>query len=194
MDIDAVRAAAAVLICPVKIPGGGVYMGDMHALQGDGEIAGHTCDVAGTVTLQVHLIKGSPSTGPSCCPCRRTCRSWRRPSPKPNGERAAALAARWGVAEPEDSLPISVSARPRHELLGDRQRPAARRGPAGHGGPGGQEPGHRSAVRIEIGRAPGVVQVTFRAPTAALERVGLAELAREQYGRSRPCRSPSASG
>ena len=33
MDIDAVRAGA-VLVCPVKVPGGGVYMGDMHALQG----------------------------------------------------------------------------------------------------------------------------------------------------------------
>ena len=52
LDIDAVRAGAT-LICPVKIPGGGVYLGDMHAMQGDGEIAGHTADVAGTVTLQV---------------------------------------------------------------------------------------------------------------------------------------------
>src|SRR5215211_3778513 len=57
MDIDAVRAGA-ILVCPVKVPGGGVYMGDMHALQGDGEIAGHTCDVSGTVTLQVELLKG----------------------------------------------------------------------------------------------------------------------------------------
>ncbi|MFN8111224.1 MAG: acetamidase, partial [Thermoleophilia bacterium] len=35
---------------------------------------------------------------------------------------------------------------------------------------------------IEIGRAPGVVQVTFLAPVVALERCGLAALAREQYG------------
>ena len=32
MDIDAVRAGA-ILICPVKTAGGGVYLGDMHALQ-----------------------------------------------------------------------------------------------------------------------------------------------------------------
>ena len=57
MDVDAVRAGA-ILVCPVKLPGGGVYLGDMHALQGDGEIAGHTCDVSGTVTLQVEVIKG----------------------------------------------------------------------------------------------------------------------------------------
>ena len=57
LDIDAVRAGA-ILVCPVKVPGGGVYLGDMHALQGDGEIAGHTCDTAGTVTLQVEVLKG----------------------------------------------------------------------------------------------------------------------------------------
>ena len=35
---------------------------------------------------------------------------------------------------------------------------------------------------IEIGRAPGVVQVTFRAPVDALAARGLDGLAREQYG------------
>ncbi|MEA2224598.1 MAG: formamidase, partial [Solirubrobacteraceae bacterium] len=35
---------------------------------------------------------------------------------------------------------------------------------------------------IEIGRAPGVVQVTFRAPLQALAARGLDDLAREQYG------------
>jgi acetamidase/formamidase len=52
MDINRVREGA-ILLCPVKVPGGGVYMGDMHAMQGDGEIAGHTADVAGMVTVQV---------------------------------------------------------------------------------------------------------------------------------------------
>lgn len=31
-----------MLICPVKVKGGGVYVGDVHAMQGDGEIAVHT--------------------------------------------------------------------------------------------------------------------------------------------------------
>jgi hypothetical protein len=34
---------------------------------------------------------------------------------------------------------------------------------------------------IEIGRAPGVVQVTFRAPAATLEAAGLLTYALEQY-------------
>ena len=35
---------------------------------------------------------------------------------------------------------------------------------------------------IEIGRHPGVVQVTFRAPVAKLAEKGLLALALEQYG------------
>ena len=35
---------------------------------------------------------------------------------------------------------------------------------------------------IQIGRHPGVVRVTFRAPLEALERRGLDGLAKEQYG------------
>jgi hypothetical protein len=35
---------------------------------------------------------------------------------------------------------------------------------------------------IEIGRHPGVVQVTFRAPLDRLERRGLLPLVRDQYG------------
>ena len=67
MDIDAVRPGA-ILVCPVKVDGGGVYLGDMHALQGDGEIAGHTCDVSGTVTLEVEVIKGLAIDGPVLFP------------------------------------------------------------------------------------------------------------------------------
>ncbi len=35
---------------------------------------------------------------------------------------------------------------------------------------------------IEIGRAPGVIQVTFLAPLAALDAVCLGDYARERYG------------
>jgi len=63
MDIDAVRPGT-IIVAPVKVAGAGVYMGDMHALQGDGEIAGHTMDVSGTVTLQVEVLKERELLGP----------------------------------------------------------------------------------------------------------------------------------
>jgi len=181
MDIDAVRAGA-VVICPVKIPGGGVYMGDMHALQGDGEIAGHTCDVSGTVTLQVHLIKGLGIDGPIVLPPAEDLPFLARPLSAGETAAAAALAARWGVAAPEDSLPVSVvGTGPDMNSAIDNglQRAADLLGMTV------PEVKNRATISgaIEIGRAPGVVQVTFRAPTAALDRVGLGRLAREQYGR-----------
>ncbi|MCC6832541.1 MAG: acetamidase/formamidase family protein [Thermoleophilia bacterium] len=181
MDIDAVRAGA-VVICPVKIPGGGVYMGDMHALQGDGEIAGHTCDVSGTVTLQVHLIKGLGIDGPIVLPPAEDLPFLARPLSAGEAAAAAALAARWGVAAPEDSLPVSVvGTGPDMNSAIDNglQRAADLLGMTV------PEVKNRATISgaIEIGRAPGVVQVTFRAPTAALDRVGLGRLAREQYGR-----------
>jgi formamidase len=63
MDNNKVRAGAT-LICPVKVEGAGVYLGDAHAMQSDGEIAGHTTDVAAITVLRVELIKGLGIDGP----------------------------------------------------------------------------------------------------------------------------------
>lgn len=67
MDINRVREGAT-LICPVKVPGGGVYIGNMHAMQGDGEIAGHTTEVSGIAQLQVHVLKKVHLEGPILLP------------------------------------------------------------------------------------------------------------------------------
>ena len=181
MDVDAVRAGA-IVICPVKLPGGGIYLGDMHALQGDGEIAGHTCDVSGTVTLQVEVIKGGLGIdGPVLLPMEDDLPFLARPLSEPERNRARALAAHWGLADVEESAPISVigtgpdlnsatdNGLERAAALLDITVPEVK---------------NRATITgaIEIGRHPGVVRVTFRAPMDALERCGLASYAREQYG------------
>jgi formamidase len=51
---------------------------------------------------------------------------------------------------------------------------------ARHDSAGGPQPGDRDGA-IEIGRAPGVIQVTFLAPLRRLDAVGLGTYAREQY-------------
>ena len=179
MDIDAVRAGA-ILVCPVKVPGGGVYMGDMHALQGDGEIAGHTCDVSGTVTLQVEVLKGLGIDGPVLFPVAEDLPFLARPLTPAERERALALGRRHGVTELEDSWPVSVvgtgpdlnsatdNGLARAAELFEMTVPEVR---------------NRATIAgaIEIGRHPGVVQVTFRAPADRLEARGLLGYAREQY-------------
>jgi formamidase len=180
MDIDAVRAGA-ILICPVKLPGGGVYMGDMHALQGDGEIAGHTCDVSGTVSLQVEVIKGLGIDGPLLFPLEEDLPFLARPLSGAERARAEALAKAWGIDALEESAPISViGTGPDLNSATDNGLERAAR-LLGMEVP---EVKNRATVAgaIEIGRHPGVVQVTFRAPLERLEQRELVPYVREQYG------------
>ena len=179
MDCDAVRAGS-ILVCPVKVDGGGVYLGDMHALQGDGEIAGHTADVSGTVTLQVHLIKGLNLDGPLLFPVQEDLPFLAQPLSEAERAQAEVVAQEWGV-EMEESMPISVigtgpdlnsaveNGLQRAADLLDTTVP---------------EIMNRATITgaIEIARAPGVIQVSFRAPTAKLKEKGLLPFAQDQYG------------
>jgi acetamidase/formamidase len=180
MDIDAVRAGA-ILICPVKTPGGGIYLGDMHALQGDGEIAGHTCDVSGAVTLQVHLIKGLNIDGPLLLPVLEDLPYLARPLAPEERARAEEISRAWGLPALEESAPISVvGTGPDLNAATDNGLERAAR-LLGMTVP---EVKNRATITgaIEIGRHPGVVQVTFRAPLDKLEELGLAPYVRDQYG------------
>jgi formamidase len=180
MDIDAVRAGA-ILVCPVKLPGGGVYMGDMHALQGDGEIAGHTCDVSGTVTLQVEVLGGLGIDGPLLFPLVEDLPFLARPLSSDERARAQALGREWGLEAIEESAPISlVGSGPDLNTATDNGLARA----AELLGMEIPEVKNRATVAgaIEIGRHPGVVQVTFRAPLDRLEARGLLPYVREQYG------------
>lgn len=179
MDIDAVRAGA-ILIAPVKVPGAGVYMGDMHAGQGDGEIAGHTMDVAGSVTLQVEVVKHYPLDGPVLFPLLEDLPPLAKPfsaSEKAKGQR---LAEKWGVSHIEPLAPISVvgTAANLNDAIENGLERAAKLLKVSVA-----EIRNRATVNgaIEIGRAPGVIQVTFLAPLAKLDEVGLGDYAREQY-------------
>jgi formamidase len=179
MDIDAVRRGA-ILVCPVKVDGGGIYLGDMHALQGDGEIAGHTCDVSGTVTLEVEVIKGLNIDGPVLFPVAEDLPFLARPLTEEERIRALALARRHGMEALEETAPVSIvgtgpdlnaatdNGLARAAELLDMTVP---------------EVMNRATVTgaIEIGRHPGVVQVTFRAPADRLEARRLLTYAQEQY-------------
>jgi acetamidase/formamidase len=58
-NMDAPEARPGyTLYLPVNVPGALLYMGDGHAAQGDGEVAGTAIEVPLRVRLQVNLIKG----------------------------------------------------------------------------------------------------------------------------------------
>ena len=180
MDIDAVRPGA-ILIAPVKVKGAGVYMGDMHAAQGDGEIAGHTMDVSGSVTLQVEVLKNYPIDGPVLFPLFDDLPPLAKPFSAAERARAAQLAKSWGMETVEELAPISVigtGATLNIAIDNGLERAAQLLGMTV------PEVRNRATVNgaIEIGRAPGVIQVTFLAPLSRLDACGLGKYAREQYG------------
>lgn len=184
MDCDSVRAGA-ILICPVKVPGAGIYMGDMHALQGDGEIAGHTADVAGTVTLQVNVIKNLPIDGPILLPAPEDLPYLARPLTAAELAQARALAQKWGLNDVEKAAPISVigSGPDMNSAIDNGLNRAAQLLDVSV-----DEVRNRATISgaIEIARSPGVIQVTFQAPMDRLEQLGLMPYIQEQYGHLLP--------
>ena len=179
MDINLVREGA-ILICPVKVPGGGIYMGDMHAMQGNGEIAGHTTDVAGIVSLQVQVIKGLTLEGPLLLPVEEDLPYLAKPISLQEKEIAKNVASRWGVGELEESLPISIIGTGAN--LNEATEVGLQRA-ADLFGITVPEVMNRATITgsIEIGRHPGVVTITFLAPVKYLNNKGLTDLAKRQY-------------
>lgn len=179
MDIDAVREGA-ILICPVKVAGGGIYLGDMHAMQGDGEIAGHTTDVSGKARLRVSVLKNLGNDGPILLMRPDDLPPLARPLSA--SERAAAekLAQSWGMQGIEESGPISfvgTGANLNAATDNGLQRAAHLLGMSL------EEVMNRVTITggIEIGRHPGVVTITLLAPIQKLDELGLGTLVREQY-------------
>jgi formamidase len=179
LDIDSVREGA-ILVCPVKVAGGGVYLGDVHAMQGDGEIAGHTTDVSAEVTLQVGLLKGLGIGGPILLPPVEDLPYLARPLTSTEQEAARQLGDKFGQTMIEKTAPIQVVG------SGANLNEATDNGVtrlAELMGVSKEEVLNRVTISgaVEIGRLPGVVTVTTRVPLSRLEDLGLAGLVKDQY-------------
>lgn len=179
MDISRVREGATI-ICPVKVPGGGVYIGDMHAMQGDGEIAGHTTDVAGIVQLQVKVLKKVALEGPILLPNVEDLPYTAKPFTKDEKRRARELAEEFGVKQVEDAFPVSVigSGKTLNEATDNAISRAAKLFEMSE-----PEVLNRATITgsIEIGRHPGVVTATFQVPKTVLKKVRVYKTIKKQY-------------
>lgn len=180
MDTNSVREGA-ILICPVKVPGGGVYMGDMHAQQGNGEIAGHATDVAGEVELTVEVIKGLAIDGPILLQRPDDLPTLARPLSAQERADVQTLADYYGQTFVEDNGPITFIGSGAN--LNDATHNGLSRAAAVTGLPY-DEILNRATIAgsIEISRLPGTVRVTFLCPMTILEKLGIAHLVRAQYG------------
>lgn len=178
LDVDAVQAGA-LLIAPVKVPGAGIYAGDAHAMQGDGEVAGHTTDVTGEVTVRVNVLKGVQLEGPILLPQTAQLPPLARPWHASEWSHVTALARQYGI-EPEPVAPVQMigSAPTINEAaFNGFQRAAALFNMTI------EEVRNRVTITggVEIGRLPGMVQVSLQVPLHILERVGLASIVKTHY-------------
>jgi formamidase len=132
------------------------------------------------VTLQVSVIKGLKIDGPILLPVEEDLPHLAKPLSCGEKHALKSLAETWGVAKMEDDAPVCFigtgasmneaidNGLGRASSLLDMPLPEVK---------------NRATVAgaIEIGRAPGVVMVTFRCPVEKLERIGLMSFVRQQY-------------
>ncbi len=178
LDVDSVREGC-VVIAPVKVDGAGIYAGDVHAMQGDGEVAGHTADVSAETTVSVSVLKGLTLEGPILLPPEEDLPPLAKPWKKDEWEIVESVAKKNGI-EAEPVAPVQIIG------SGPTINEAAARGferAAKLFGMKLEEVLNRVTVTgaVEIGRLPGIVQVSMQVPLRILEKLGIADMVVEHY-------------
>ncbi|KYO64473.1 acetamidase/formamidase family protein [Thermovenabulum gondwanense] len=179
MDINEIREGT-MLIVPVKVPGAGIYIGDVHAMMGDGEIAGHTTDVSAEVIIEVKVLKGLKIEGPIVLPNLEDLPYLARPYTVEEKNKAFNLAQYYGFEVETEMYPLQVvgtGADLNKATINGLERMANLTGLSI------SEVKNRATITgdIQIGRLPGVVQVTMLTPSSILEKLNLLEIYKEQY-------------
>ncbi len=179
MDVNDVTEGS-LLIVPAKVPGAGIYVGDVHAMQGDGEIAGHTTDVSAEVTLEVEVLSGLHLEGPLLLTRPELIPPEARPLSEGALESARSLAQRLGFTLEEPTLPVGFIGS--GATINEATDCALRR-MAALTGYELDEVRNRCTIRgaIEIGRLPGVVVATTALPYDRLEAMGILDIVKRHY-------------
>ena len=180
LDTNEVRPGA-ILICPVKIDGGGVYIGDCHANQGDGELALHTTDITAEARVRVSVIKGLSLDGPLLLPVAEDLPFITRPFSKEELEAGERLGQRYQVSVQRSVGPVQlIGTGPTLNEAADnamqRASDVLQLTLA--------EVRNRCTITggVEIGRLPGVVQLNMLVPMEKLDALCIGSYVRQQYG------------
>jgi len=178
LDVDSVRAGA-ILIAPVKVKGAGIYAGDAHAMQGDGEVAGHTTDITAEVKVRVEVLKDFSLDGPILLPLEEDLPPLAKPWRKDEWDQITSLAKKYGI-EPEPVAPVQIigSGPTINDAAANGFQRAAKLFHMSV-----EEVRNRVTVTgaVEIGRLPGIVQVSMQVPIRILEELGIADLVTKHY-------------
>ncbi len=179
MDADEVREGA-VLLVPVKVPGAGIYIGDVHAMQGDGEIAGHTTDVSAEVELEVEVIKELNLDGPILLPNKEDLPFLAQPHDSDLREAARSLGEKFKTQLEEEVFPFQSfgSGANLNEAVENGLERIAKLFDMPL-----DEVKNRVTIAgsISISRLPGVVQVTAMVARSYLKNLGIDQIYQEKY-------------
>jgi len=179
LDSNDVRPGAT-LVCPVEIEGAGLYVGDLHANQGDGELSLHTTDVSGRTELAVEVIKDLDIDGPLLLPNKADLPDIAKPYTDEDRTAGQELADQYGVDEVKDAAPVQIIGS--GPTINDATENAFARAGTLFGMSEGEVRARCTFTGgVEIARLPGVVQLSMLAPMDLLEECDLAGVAREQY-------------
>ena len=180
MDINEVREGS-VLVAPVRVEGAGVYVGDVHAMQGDGELADHTTDVAAEVTLRIDLIEDVGLPGPIVLARPEDLPRVLRPLTDHERSASESLARSMGVRIERGRHPLEMVGTGRDV---NRATDNAIERLAALTGWDVDEVRNRATITggVRIGRLPGVVAVGVLLPTELARSLGLLEVLQGHYG------------
>jgi acetamidase/formamidase len=171
----------AVLIVPVKVPGGGIYLGDAHAAIGEGEIALHGIDITADVTVRVEVLKGLGNEGPLLLPMAEDLPFYGRPFTPQEYALGDRLGQEYGVSQAARVGPVQVfgTGVTVNAATDDAVTRAARLFRISEA-----EVRNRCVVNggVKISRLPGAVQLSLLVPFRKLDEAGLGTLVRRQYG------------
>ncbi|HEX8035920.1 MAG TPA: hypothetical protein VF510_18840, partial [Ktedonobacterales bacterium] len=149
--------------------------------QGDGELSLHTTDITADATVRVDVIHGLPLDGPILLPVAEDLPFIARPYTRRELEAGERLAERYHVTLRRNVAPIQfIGTGPTLNEATDNAIARA----ASVLEMTQAEVRNRCTITgsVEIGRLPGVVQLTMLAPLDRLDTIGIGALARQHYG------------
>lgn len=177
LNINKLRQGS-MIICPVKVQGGGLYLGGLVAALGEGTLAG--ADVSGIVQVQVKVLKRVNLDGPILLPNNEDLSYTLKPFTKKERELARDIGEDFGVKQFEETYPLSFIG------SGENINDAIENGYARASQfleMSAYEIKNRASITgsVEIGRLPGIAIVSLQVPKSILKKKQLYKMVKQHY-------------
>jgi formamidase len=179
LQVNTLRQGS-IILCPVKVDGAGVYLGDIRMMQGAGNPARQTVSVAGIVQLRVSVAKKLNLCGPVILPNCEDLPHLAQPFTRDERKAGRDLAEDFGVKQIEEAFPLTIIGTGAN--LNDAVTTAVGRA-ATLLELEADEIKNRATIAgdISIVRMPGVVTLTAQFPKSVLKKAKLFKWVKKQY-------------